>query len=60
MKKLFLLATMLVATQFAWAAEPMFFCGQTYYESQEIKSEYIKAVQSILILRTIRLPLQMP
>lgn len=43
MKKLFLLAAMLVATQFAWAAEPMFFCGQTYYESQEIKSEYIKS-----------------
>ena len=33
---------MLVATQYAWAAGAMFFCGQDYYESQETKSEYIK------------------
>ena len=43
MKKLFLLAAMLVATQFAWAADYMFFCGESYHESQEIKSEYIKS-----------------
>ncbi len=43
MKKFFLLAAMLVATQYAWAVDYMYFCGKSYHESQEIKSEYLKS-----------------